>query len=79
MMVRNHSAHVQKALYDMNEIFVPIIVALIGSPLVWVLNRLDKRNTEQHANSMQVLQEIKDDVREAKQDIKNHIQWHLDK
>lgn len=79
MMVRDHSAHVQKALYDMNEIFVPIIVALIGSPLVWVLNRLDKRNTAQHANSMQVLQEIKDDVREAKQDIKNHIHWHLDK
>ena len=63
----------------MKEIYVPIIVALIGSPLVWVLNRLDKRNTEQHANSMQVLQEIKEDMREAKQDIKNHIQWHLDK
>jgi hypothetical protein len=72
------SAHVQKALQDMNEIYVPIIVALIGSPLMWFLSRLDKRNTEQHANSMQVLQEIKEDVREAKADIKKHIEWHLD-
>lgn len=75
----NHSAHVQKAFDDMNEIYVPIIVALIGSPLMWLLSRVDKRNTEQHANSMQVLQEIKEDVREAKADIKKHIEWHLDK
>lgn len=63
----------------MKDALVPIIVAVIGSPLMWFLSRLDKRNTEQHANSMTVLQEIKDDVKEAKADIKNHIEWHLDK
>ena len=63
----------------MRNAFVPIIVALIGGPVMWFLSRLDKRNTEQHANSMQVLKEIKEDVKEAKADIKNHIAWHLDK
>jgi hypothetical protein len=62
----------------MENMLVPIIVALITSPLMWLLNRLDKRNTAQHANSIQMLQEIQEDVKEAKADIKNHITWHLD-
>ena len=63
----------------MNQMWIPVIVALITSPLMWLLNRFDKRNSEQHANNMSVLNEIKDDVREAKADIKDHIKWHLDK
>lgn len=73
------SAQVQKAFHSMNPIYIPIVVALITSPLMWLLNRLDKRNSAQHANNMDVLNEIKADVREAKDDIKNHIHWHLDK
>jgi hypothetical protein len=61
----------------MSAIYVPIVVALIAGPLMWLLNRFDKRNTDQHSHNMRVLNEIKDDVREVRSDLKNHIDWHL--
>lgn len=30
-------------------VFVPIVVALIGGPLMWALKRLDDDNTRQHS------------------------------
>ncbi len=65
----------------MNELFlVPIIVALIGGPLMWFLARFDRRNTEQHGANMdslssmrkEVLEEVRgvaSDVRDVKQDV----------
>lgn len=59
--------------------WVPVIVAIIGGPLMWGLNRFDKRNTEQHSQNMVVLNEIREDVKEVKDELKDHIHWHLGK
>ena len=46
----------------MEAIYVPIIVALITGPLMWLLYRFDKRNTEQHGQNMQVLNRVETKV-----------------
>ncbi len=46
---------------------------------MWLLSKFDKRNTEQHAANMTVLQEIREDVKEVKGELKDHIHWHLGK
>ena len=61
----------------MSAIYVPILVALIGGPVMWLLARFDRRNSDQHSNNMNVLNEIKEDVREVRNDLKSHIDWHL--
>ena len=55
--------------YNM-EWLVPVVVAVIGGPLMWGLHRFDKRNTEQHGQNLEVLQYIREDVREVRQDVK---------
>jgi len=62
----------------MSEWLIPPIVALISGPLVWLLRRLDRNNTDQHANSMRVLERIETKVDSVKEDLKDHIEWHLD-
>lgn len=47
----------------MEPVYIPIVVALIGGPVMWFLHRFDKRNTEQHGQNMKVLERI-----ETKQD-----------
>lgn len=47
----------------MEPVYIPIVVALIGGPVMWFLHRFDKRNTQQHGQNMQVLERI-----ETKQD-----------
>lgn len=42
----------------MNAVYVPIIVALISGPLMWLLFRFDRRNTEQHGQNMAVLNRV---------------------
>lgn len=44
----------------MEPAFIPVVVALIGGPVMWFLSRLDKRNTEQHGRSMEVLERVED-------------------
>lgn len=63
--------------------WVPIVVAVIGGPLMWLLARFDKHNTQQHNNNMKVLERIegKVDHIESKIDkvddrLNNHIDWH---
>lgn len=58
---------------------VPIIVAVIGGPLMWLLHRLEKRNTEQHGRSMGLLTTIHDDIRKIDDRLHDHIVWHADK
>jgi len=41
-----------------SAIYVPIIVALIGGPVMWFLHRFDKRNTAQHGQNMEVLNRV---------------------
>lgn len=65
--------------------FVPIAVAVISGPLVMLMSRFDRRNTEQHDRNMSELQRIGDSVQrvDTKIDrldkrIDDHIDWHLD-
>ncbi len=58
---------------------VPIIVAIIGGPLVVVLQRLRKENTEQHAESRTLLNVVAGKVDKIDNKLDNHIDWHLNK
>jgi preprotein translocase subunit YajC len=49
--------------------WVPIVVALIAGPVMFMLHRLDRRNSDQHGKSMEVLQGIAADVVEVKADV----------
>lgn len=62
----------------------PIIVALIGGPLMVLIKMLDRHNTRQHGQNMNVLKDIKTSVEEVKDHVKQldsrlerHIDWHM--
>ena len=64
--------------------FVPIAVAVISGPVVVLMSRFDKRNTEQHDRNMQELKRIGDSVdsvsvKVSKIDdrLDRHVEWHL--
>jgi hypothetical protein len=61
------------------EILVPIIVAIIGGPMVVVLQKLRKENTSQHAESRDILNRVADRVEKVDEKLDGHITWHLDK
>jgi hypothetical protein len=46
----------------MEAAYVPILVALIGGPVMWFLARFDKRNTEQHGENMKILSRVEGKV-----------------
>lgn len=65
--------------------FVPIIVAVISGPLVVLMSRFDKRNTEQHDRNMEELRRIGESVDDVgvkvtKLDdrLDRHVEWHLE-
>ena len=52
---------------------------------MWLINRLDKRNTSQHAQSIEVQQQTLAQVRAARKDIMRlegrvdrHLEWHAE-
>jgi hypothetical protein len=58
--------------------WVPIIVALIAGPVMWMLKRFERRNDAQHAENGEVLSSIKDavlsqsvDIRDVKADVRD--------
>lgn len=55
----------------------PIVVALIGGPLMWFLRRFDRRNTQQHSQSLETLQRIEVKVDKVNERMDDHITWHL--
>ena len=58
--------------FEMEMVWVPIIVAIISGPLVVVLQKLRKENTSQHAEGQILLRMVG-----AKVDkIDSHIGWH---
>lgn len=63
----------------MEAIWVPIAVALIGGPLMWLLHRFDRRNTEQHGQNMKVLNRIEEKVDRVDDRLSGHIDWHLER
>ena len=61
------------------EWLVPIAVAIIGGPLVVVLQRFRKENKEDHASVMSMLDKIDNKVDKVDGKVDQHIQWHLGK
>ena len=61
------------------EALVPILVAIIGGPMVVILQKLRKENTSQHAESRQLLSIVVDKVDKVDNKLDGHITWHLDK
>lgn len=55
---------------------VPILVALIGGPIMWFLNRFDRRNTEQHGENQKVLTRIEGKIERLDKRVDDHISWH---
>lgn len=60
----------------MAEIWVPIVVALIMGPVVVILQKLRKENTEQHAEGRILLKMIGTKVDKIGSRLDNHIGWH---
>lgn len=56
---------------------VPVVVALIGGPLMWFLKRFDHRNTEQHNQNLNVLERIEGKIDKVDGRLDEHISWHL--
>lgn len=58
-----------------------IVVALIGGPVMWLLHRLDKKNTVQHADGQVAAERRHHETLEAidrvDQRLDDHISWHL--
>ena len=63
----------------MNFVWVPIAVALIGGPVMWFLQRFDRRNTQQHGSNMEVLERIETKVDQVDGRVSGHIDWHTHK
>lgn len=60
----------------MAEIWVPIIVALIMGPLVVLISKLRRENTEQHAEARAFLRLIGRKVDKIGEKIDGHLGWH---
>ena len=63
----------------MDAWLAPILVALIGGPLMWLLRRFDRRNTDQHESNMGVLTRIESKVEKLDSRMDDHIEWHMSK
>jgi len=60
----------------LSSVWVPIIVTLITGPVVVVLQKLRKENTEQHAQGQVLLRVIGSKVDKIGSKLDNHIGWH---
>ena len=60
----------------LSSVWVPIVVAIIMGPVVVVLQKLRKENTEQHAEGRILLKMIGTKVDKIGSKLDNHIGWH---
>lgn len=58
------------------EWLVPIIVAIIGGPVVVVLQKLRRENTSQHAEGRELINRVLFKVDEVGSKLDHHIGWH---
>jgi RNAse (barnase) inhibitor barstar len=63
----------------MEAFWATIISAFILGPLVVVFQRFRKENTEQHAESRDLLQQVIKTVNKVDDRLEGHIDWHLTK
>jgi hypothetical protein len=61
------------------EWLVPLVVAIIGGPLVVVVQSLRKENTSQHAEARELLKIVASKVDKVDDKLDGHINWHLKK
>lgn len=50
----------------MDATWSAVMVALISGPLMWLLYRLDKNNSSQHGEAIELIKTVKDDIQEVK-------------
>jgi hypothetical protein len=55
------------------------VVAVIGGPLVVVVQSLRKENTSQHAEARELLKMVASKVDKVDDKLDGHINWHLKK
>jgi hypothetical protein len=55
----------------------PIVVALIGGPLMLALKRYDTRNTKEHGENYKVLRRIEEKVDHIDDRLDDHVEYHL--
>jgi hypothetical protein len=60
----------------MSSVWVPIIVAVITGPVVVVLQKLRKENTQQHEEGRILLRVIGNKVDKIGSKLDQHIGWH---
>lgn len=60
----------------MEPMWIPVVVAVISGPLVVVIQRLRKENTEQHAEGRALLERVADKVDGVATKLDEHIGWH---
>lgn len=60
----------------MEVVVVPIVVAVISGPLVVILQKLRKENSDQHAQGQILLRMLGRKVDDLGTKIDGHIGWH---
>jgi len=60
----------------LSSVWVPIIVAVIMGPVVVILQKLRKENTDQHNQGQVLLRVIGTKVDKIGSKLDNHIGWH---
>jgi hypothetical protein len=60
----------------MSSVWVPILVAVITGPVVVVLQKLRKENTQQHEEGRILLRVIGNKVDKIGSKLDQHIGWH---
>ena len=56
---------------NVNAAWAAVVVALISGPLMWVLYRFDRRNTQQHGEAVKIIQEVKCKVSDVQADVRD--------
>jgi len=70
----------------MEQWLVPIVVALIGGPIVVMMQKLRKEtketnisNSADHANVMDILNVVAKQINQVDEKLDEHISWHFRK
>jgi len=58
------------------SIIVPIVVAVIGGPIVVLLSKVRSENTSQHAEARTLLRQVASKVDKVGTKLDEHIGWH---
>jgi len=58
------------------SIIVPIVVAVIGGPIVVLLSKVRSENSSQHAEARTLLKQVATKVDKVGTKLDEHIGWH---